>query len=94
MTQFSRINPPQVLIPVNVNHLGAHNELISTNADPLPYNLMKQVHKPRLSQRLTHYDDPNIARQTPLHPPYESEPTDINNVQGKAMNTFSQPIIF
>lgn len=92
--QFSRINPPHVIIPVNNNHLGAHNELIPTNVEPLPPQQMQYLKKSRVIQRVTAIDDPNKAKPTPLHPAYQSQPTDKNNVQGKAMNSYAQPIIF
>ena len=71
--QFSRVNPPRVLVPVNNEATGAHNELLpSNNYDPEPVHLVKRVKKRIVHQRRTVYNDPNKARETPLHPPYES----------------------
>ena len=71
--QFSRVNPPRALVPVNNEATGAHNELLpSSTYDPEPIHLIKRVRKRVVHQRRTVYDDPNKARETPLHPPYES----------------------
>ena len=71
--QFSRVNHPHVLVPVNNKATGAHNELLpSSNYDPEPVHLIKRVKKRIVHQRKTVYSDPNKARETPLHPPYES----------------------
>ena len=71
--QFSRVNPPRVLVPVNNNAVGAHNELLpNNNYEPEPVHLVKRVKKRIVHQRKTEYEDPNKAKETPLHPPYES----------------------
>ena len=71
--QFSRTNPPRTLVPVNYNHVGAHNELLpSTEYKPEYSKLIKRVKKSIIHQRQTSFDDPNKARETPLHPPYMS----------------------
>ena len=69
--QFSRIQPPRVLIPVNHNHLGARYELI-----PVEYKNPK-FQKPSFRQgkrviveRQTIYPNFNNCKQTPLYPPY------------------------
>ena len=102
--QFSRTNPPRVIVPVNKNAVGAHNELLPSteyelcsegakgNRVPVPTpHLVKQVKKSLVHQRRTQYEDPNRAKETPLHPPYESYMTD--SIQGKS--TFNNgPIAF
>ena len=71
--QFSRTNPPRVIVPVNKNAVGAHNELLPSTEYELPTpHLVKQVKKSLVHQRKTKYEDPNKAKETPLHPPYES----------------------
>ena len=63
--QFSRTNPPRTLVPVNYNHVGAHNELLpSTEYKPEYSKLIKRVKKSIVHQRQTSYDDPNKARET------------------------------
>ena len=69
--QFSRYQPPRVLIPVNYNHLGAHYELI-----PVEYKDPKYI-KPSFRQtkriiveRQTKYPAFNTTKETPLYPPY------------------------
>ena len=69
--QFSRQQPPRVLIPVNVNHVGAHNELIPVEYPepkyPLPsFRKTKRI----ITERRTIYPDFNKPRETPLYPPY------------------------
>ena len=82
--QFSRTNPPRSLIPVNYNHVGAHNELLPcTEYTPQYSKLIKRVKKSIIHQRTTTYDDPNKARETPLHPPYMNY--DDSGVQGKSL---------
>ena len=90
--QFSRVNPPRVLVPVNENAVGAHNELLpNNNYEPEPIHLVKRLTKRIIRQRKTKYDDPNRARETPLHPPYESYSG--ANLQGRS--TFNNgPIAF
>lgn len=92
--QFSRVNPPKVLIPVNDNHLGARNEMVISNIEPPAPKIYKQTRKRMINQRITTFEDPNEARPTPLHPPYETNVNDLDNVQGKQMNTSSQAIVF
>ena len=85
--EFSRVNPPRTLVPVNYNAVGSHNELLqNTEYNPDPPKLIKRVKKSIVRQRQTTYDDPNKARETPLHPPYMSYESD--SIQGKSiMNT-------
>lgn len=85
--EFSRVNPPRTLVPVNYNAVGSHNELLpNTEYKPEPPKLIKRVKKSIVRQRQTTYDDPNEARETPLHPPYMSYESD--SIQGKSiMNT-------
>ena len=73
---------PKVLITKNYNAIGAHNELLPNNEGPKgpqgttcpyksePSKLIKHVKKNIIHQRQTKYDDLNIAKNTPLHPPY------------------------
>ena len=62
---------PKVLITKNYNAIGAHNELQPNNTyKPEPSKLIKHVKKNIIHQRQTKYDDLNIAKNTPLHPPY------------------------
>ena len=75
--QFSRTNPPRVIVPVNKNAVGAHNELLPSteyelcsegakgNRVPVPTpHLVKQVKKSLVHQRRTQYEDPNRAKET------------------------------
>ena len=62
---------PKVLITKNYNAIGAHNELLPNNEyKSEPSKLIKHVKKNIIHQRQTKYDDLNIAKNTPLHPPY------------------------
>ena len=82
--QFSRTNPPRTLVPVNYNHVGAHNELLPcTEYEPEYSKLIKRVKKSIVHQRTTTYDDPNRARETPLHPPFMNY--DDSSIQGKSL---------
>ena len=46
--QFSRTKPPRSLVPVNYNHVGAHNELLPcTEYEPQYSKLIKRVKKLR-----------------------------------------------
>ena len=69
--QFSRVQPPRVIIPVNYNHLGAHYEMI-----PVEYKQPKfpkpsfRQGKRMIMERQTVYTDFNKCKQTPLYPPY------------------------
>ena len=85
--QFSRTNPPRTLIPLNYNHVGAHNELLPcTEYEPQYSKLIKRVKKSIIHQRKTSYENPNKAKETPLHPPYMSY--ESTSIQGKGlMNT-------
>ena len=90
--QFSRTNPPRTLIPLNYNHVGAHNELLpNTEYEPQYSKLIKRVKKSIIHQRKTVYDDPNKAKETPLHPPYMS--TDSSGLQGQSTISTS-PLAF
>ena len=81
--QFNRTNPPRTLIPLNYNHVGAHNELLpNTEYEPQYSKLIKRVKKSIIHQRKTVYADPNKAKETPLHPPYMS--TDSSGLQGQS----------
>ena len=83
--QFSRVNPPRVLVPVNNEATGAHNELLpSSTYDPEPVHLIKRVRKRVVHQRRTVYEDLNKARETPLHPPYVSSIPEQKFIQGKS----------
>ena len=82
--EFSRVNPPRVLIPVNNNAVGAHNELLPTNEYEIkPPVMIKRVKKSIIHQRETSYEDPNIAKETLLHPAYMSYESD--SIQGKSI---------
>ena len=82
--QFSRTKPPRSLVPVNYNHVGAHNELLPcTKYEPEYSKLIKRVKKSIVHQRRTSYDDPNRARETPLHPPFMNY--DDSSIQGKSL---------
>ena len=49
--QFSRTNPPRTLIPLNYNHVGAHNELLPcTEYEPQYSKLIKRVKKSIIHQ--------------------------------------------
>ena len=81
--QFSRTNPPRTLIPLNYNHVGAHNELLpNTEYEPQYSKLIKSVKKSIIHKIKTVYDDPNKSKETPLHPPYMS--TDSSGLQGQS----------
>ena len=44
--EFSRVNPPRTLVPVNNNAVGSHNELLpNTEYKPEPPKLIKRVKK-------------------------------------------------
>ena len=82
--EFSRTNPPRTIVPVNYNHVGAHNELLpNTEYKPEFPKIIKSVRKSIINQRKTKYEDPNLAKQTPLHPPYMNYETD--SIQGKSI---------
>ena len=82
--EFSRVNPPRTLVPVNNNAVGSHNELLpNTEYKPETPKLIKRVKKSIVRQRQTTYDDPNKSRETPLHPPYMSYESD--SIQGKSI---------
>ena len=75
--QFSRTKPPRSLVPVNYNHVGAHNELLPcTEYEPQYSKLIKRVKKSIVHQRTTTYE-------TPLHPPYMNY--DDSGIQGKSL---------
>ena len=91
--EFSRQLPPVTLVPVNIDHLGARNELIPTEYVPTD-RLVKRVGKHITVERKTEFPNPNIARDTPLHPPYESSPTASSIIQGSQLQTVTFPVIF
>lgn len=67
----SRVQPARALIPVNYNHLGAHNELIPVEFTPEKYPKPSfRANKRMIVERRTIYPDFNKAKQTPLYPPY------------------------
>ena len=69
--QFSRYQPPRVLIPVNNNHVGAHYELIPVEYKNPKFPKPSFRHTKRMiCERQTIYPDMNKCRQTPLYPPY------------------------
>ena len=90
---------PRTLLTVNNNAVGAHNELLPNNeygskepqGTTCPYKpqyskLIKRVKKSIIHQRKTSYENPNKAKETPLHPPYMSY--ESTSIQGKGlMNT-------
>ena len=91
--QFSRQRPPMTLIPVNNNELGARNEMIPTEYTPKE-RLIKRVGKHMIIERKTEFPNSNLAKETPLHPPYESTPTASHILQGTQLQTVSFPVIF
>ena len=82
-------SPPRTLLTVNNNAVGAHNELLPNNEGPKgpQYSkLLKRAKKSIIHQRKTSYENPNKAKETPLHPPYMSY--ESTSIQGKGlMNT-------
>ena len=78
--QYSRINPPKVLIPMNYNAVGSHNELLP-NTDYKPESSKKSI----IHQRQTKCDDLNKAKETPFHPPYMNYC--VEYIQGASNNT-------
>ena len=80
-------SPPRTLLTVNNNAVGAHNELLpNTEYRPQYSKLIKRVKKSIIHQRKTSYENPNKAKETPLHPPYMSY--ESTSIQGKGlMNT-------
>ena len=55
--EFSRVNPPRTLVPVNYNAVGSHNELLpNTEYNPDPPKLIKRVKKNIVRQRQTTYN--------------------------------------
>ena len=86
--QFSRVNPPRVLIPTNFKHLGAQNILI-----PVEYKAssgkIRRVMKPQVIEHDTVFEDFNKCRETPLHPPFEAEPQASEIIQGAAFQVNS-----
>lgn len=100
---FSRQQPARALIPVNYNHLGAHNELIPVEFKdekyPKPsYRKTKRM----IIQGSTIIPDFNKPRETPLYPPYYNagtynDPTKIydgecNILTGKSIKTTIIPV--
>ena len=81
------------LIPVNNNELGARNEMIPTEYAPRE-RLIKRQGKSVVVERKTEFPNPNLAKETPLHPPYESSPTASNIIQGAQYCNASFPIVF
>ena len=102
---FSRQQPARVLIPVNYNHLGAHNELIPVEfpAEKYPMPSFRKT-KTKIMQRHTIIPDFNKPKQTPLFPPYynagtydSNDPTAIytgeqNVLTGKSIRTTIIPV--
>ena len=103
---FSRQQPARVLIPVNYNHLGAHNELIPVEfkEDKYPKPAYRKG-KRMIIQRNTILPDFNKAKETPLFPPYynagtynnKDDPTKIydgecNILTGKSIKTQIIPV--
>ena len=80
-------SPPRTLLTVNNNAVGAHNELLPDKEYKPQYSkLIKRVKKSIIHQRKTSYENPNKAKETPLHPPYMSY--ESTSIQGKGlMNT-------
>ena len=91
--QFSRQRPPRVLIPANINHLGAQNLLIPTEYKPSTGRIRRTL-KPQVIEHDTYYEDFNACKPTPLHPSYELEPQASHIIQGKAFMTQQFPIIY
>ena len=89
----SRQRPSMTLIPVNNNELGARNEMIPTEYVPQE-RLVKRQGKTVVIERKTEFPNPNIAKETPLHPPYESSPTASNIIQGAQYCNASFPVMF
>ena len=83
----------KVLIPVNVNHLGAHNELMPTNPPTEMMRVYKYHSKPLKVQRVWVDPDINIAKDTPLWPPYQNFPDDLDRVQGSVETGFNNKLI-
>ena len=69
------------LIPINNNELGARNEMIPTEYTPKE-KLFKRVGRTVVIERKTEFGNPNLAKETPLHPPYESTPIASHIIQG------------
>ena len=82
-----KTSTPRTLLTVNNNAVGAHNELLpNTEYKPQYSKLIKRVKKSIIHQRKTSYENPNKAKETPLHPPYMSY--ESTSIQGKGlMNT-------
>ena len=91
--QFSRQKPPVTIVPVNIDHLGARNEMIPTEYTPRE-KLIKRVGKHITIEHKTEFPNSNLAKETPIHPPYESRPTASQILQGTSLQTVTFPIIF
>lgn len=79
--------PNRVIVPMNVNILGAHNELLPTNPPPISFPVSyRRQGKPIRIQRIYIDPDLNIAKDTPLNPPYQTYPDSFDRVQGASNN--------
>ena len=83
----------KVLIPVNVNHMGAHNELLPTNPPPEPFRMYKRYGKPLRVQRIYVDPDINLAQDCPIYPPYQDYPDCYDRVQGSSSTGFNDKLI-
>ena len=83
----------KALIPVNVNHLGAHNELMPTNPPTEMMKVYKYHGKTLKVQRVWVDPDINIAKECPLWPPYQNYPECLDRVQGSDATGFNNKLI-
>ena len=90
---FSRQQPARVLIPVNYNHLGAHNELIPVEfpEEKYPKPSFRKT-KRMIIQGHTIIPDFNKPRETPLFQPYYNRGT-YNSEDPTAIYTGEQNIL-
>ena len=64
---------------------GSHQQLVKSNVTIPIIHHGRRTSMPLVKQRVTHDDDINIAQPSVLHPPYQSQPDDVNIIQGSCI---------
>lgn len=85
--------PAQYITQVNVNAVGAHNESIPVYPTTPPFVIYKRQGKTMHRQRIHVDPDINIAKDTPLYPPYQHYPDSLNIIQGATNNKLDNKLV-
>lgn len=83
----------KTLVNVCPQTVGARNELVPTNPPPEPIKVYTRTSKPIIIQRIHIDEDINVAKNTPLYPPYQNYDESFDRLHGAVHNHHNDKLI-